>query len=801
MTAREPGTILDDKYEVVRRLGSGGMGEVYLVRHVHLQELRVVKILRQDLAADPVAQKRFVREARLATQIKHPNVAILYDFSRLPDGSFYMVWEHIQGQDVGDWLRQRGPFPVSTAIRLAIQALRGLGAIHAAGIVHRDLSPDNLMIMENNRQQAWLKIIDLGLAKNLEQSDGNLEITQAGTFMGKLQYCSPEQAGAATGEVLDGRSDLYSFALVLYEMVTGLPPFESDSPHGFIFKRLSEQPLPMVGRNPRIEVPVELDRLVRQALERDRDRRLPDSVSFIVALEKVEQGLQKVETREVVMSPEARAAVLAATPAAGSPRPTAATTPATATGVSAAAARPRTASELSRAEKLDLLAQIERAAKRVSESSIDLARVEGAIAAGRLDDAQRRVAQIESTHPRSPGLEALKERLAQASQAAGAPVPQQQQQRAAALAPERPAPAPPPAPPPPVREPPAPAPSGPVREPPPPSSPPVGDPLPTPRAPIEGAPPVAGVAVPGSSVPAAATAAPGGTGAGADVKPGGDPGVRQRVEEAERVLRRYLERKQLPLARLALETLLELAPHHPNRADYESWVNLLAEEVDQDRRADVALQAGRAAITRRDFAAARRELATVARNDLTGKRAEELANELEAAEQMVRQGAEFEAHKKRLTELLAAHKLVEAEAEIGHLAALGLSNITLDSFRERLAEARRAAGQERLTAPIEKRYRERREARDWFGAREATAEMEQALPASPRAAAMYAEIERLEAIHRHQQAVEQGVQQVDAFLAKGDIKNAELAFRVLLNIDPENRHRKRIERQLRAGRP
>jgi tRNA A-37 threonylcarbamoyl transferase component Bud32 len=797
VTTREPGTILDDKYEVVRRLGSGGMGEVYLVRHVHLQELRVVKILRQDLAADPVAQKRFVREARLATQIKHPNVAILYDFSRLPDGSFYMVWEHIQGQDVGDWLRQRGPFPVPTAIRLAIQALRGLGAIHAAGIVHRDLSPDNLMIMENNRQQAWLKIIDLGLAKNLEQSDGNLEITQAGTFMGKLQYCSPEQAGAATGEVLDGRSDLYSFALVLYEMVTGLPPFESDSPHGFIFKRLSEQPLPMVGRNPRIEVPVELDRLVRQALERDRDRRLPDTVSFIVALEKVEKGLQKVETQEVVMSPEARAAARAAIPAAGSPRPAAATTPATATGVPAAAARPRTASELSRAEKLDLLAQIERAAKRVSESSIDLARVEGAIAAGRLDDAQRRVAQIESTHPRSPGLEALKERLAQASQAA-------------VLAPERPAPAPPPVPAPPVREPPAPAPSGPVREPPPPSSPPVGDPPPTPRAPIEGTAVGAGAGtaggeagVPGGAVPAAATAAPGGngTGAGAAVKPGGDPGVRQRVEEAERVLRRYLERKQLPLARLALETLLELAPHHPNRADYESWVSLLAEEVDQDRRADVALQAGRAAITRRDFAAARRELATVARNDLAGTRAEELANELEAAEQTVRQGAEFEAHKKRLTELLAAHKLVEAEAEIGHLAALGLSNITLDSFRERLDEARRAAGQERLAAPIEKRYRERREARDWFGAREATAEMEQALPASPRAATMYAEIERLEAIHRHQQAVEQGVQQVDAFLAKGDIKNAELAFRVLLNIDPENRHRKRIERQLRAGRP
>ena len=101
------------------------MGEVYLVRHVHLQELRVVKILRQDLAADPSAQKRFMREARLATQVKHPNVAILYDFSTLADGSFYMVWEHIQGQDVGDRIRRHGPFPVRVAVRLAIQALPG----------------------------------------------------------------------------------------------------------------------------------------------------------------------------------------------------------------------------------------------------------------------------------------------------------------------------------------------------------------------------------------------------------------------------------------------------------------------------------------------------------------------------------------------------------------------------------------------------------------------------------------------------------------------------------------------------
>jgi serine/threonine protein kinase len=735
LSSREPGTILDGKYEIVQRLSSGGMGEVYLVRHVHLQELRVVKILRADLAADPVAQKRFVREARLATQIKHPNVAILYDFSRLPEGSFYMVWEHIEGQDVGDWLRQRGTFPVGTAIRLGIQALRGLGAIHSAGIIHRDVSPDNLMIMENNRQQAWLKIIDLGLAKNLAADDGSssgsFEITQVGMFMGKLQYCSPEQAGAASGEVLDSRTDLYSFALVLYEMITGLPPFESESPHGFIFKRLSEDPLPMVGRNPKVEVPAELDRLVRQALERDRERRFPDAVTFIVALEKVEKGLSKVETKEVAMPAGSRAASRPQAPP-----------------------RQRSSSELSRAERIDLLAQIERAARRVSESSLDLARAEGAIAGGQLEEARRLVTQIEAANPRAGGLDRIKERLAQAQAAGAAPAATRAASPAAA---ETAAPA-------------------------------AAKAASQPAAKLASQP----------ATPAAVAAPP----APAPAAPGEERTAeqRQRIAEAEKALRRYIERKQLALARLALETLLELAPQHPNRADYESWVSLLAEEVERDRRAEVALVAARAAVARRDLREARRELELVRRNDLSGERAEALEREIQDVERGVRQGAEFEAHKQRLDELLAARKLAEAENEIAQLANLGLSKITLDSYRERLQEARLAADQDRLVAPIEKRYREMLHSRDWFGAREAAQEMEQAAPASPRAGAMYAEVERLESIHQHQQAVEQGVRQVDAFLEKGDLANAELALRILLHIDPENRHRKRFERQLRASR-
>lgn len=667
MQAREPGSILDGKYEIVQRLGSGGMGEVYLVRHVHLQELRVVKILRQDLAADPAAQKRFMREARLATQIKHPNVAILYDFSTLPDASFYMVWEHIEGQDVGDRIRKQGPFPVAAAVRLGIQALHGLEAIHATGVIHRDLSPDNLMITEDKTGHLRVKIIDLGLARNLEV-DASFEITQVGMFMGKLQYCSPEQAGVPGGATLDHRSDLYSFGLVLYEMIAGLPPFDSENQHGFIFKRLSEDPLPLRGRNPRVEVPPELDRVVRRALERDRDQRYPDARSFILALEKVERALSAAETKEIPFDDLAAAMKAAPPPPASAPAPP----------------QPRSSSELSRAERLELLAQIDRAAKRVQESVGELSRAEAALAAGRLDEAQKLIAHVEATTPRAQGLDRLKERLAQA----------------------------------------------------------------------------------------------------------------RRAIETEQVLAGYLQRKQLPLARLALETLLEVQPDHPNRGEYEGRLRLLAEEAEKGKRAETAVAAGRAALERRDLKAARRELETITREDPAGGRAEAFGRELEAAEREAQEGAEIDRRKHRFEEMLAAQRVGEAGEELAALSKLDVPRVTLDVFREQLAEVRASIRQEEQSAVFERRYRQAVEDHDWFAAREAAQELEKALPASPRAAAMFAEVGRLEAIHQRQQAVEQGVHQVETFIEQGDAPKAQLALKILLQMDPENRHRKRLEKQV-----
>src|SRR4029079_18279658 len=147
----------------------------------------------------------------------------------------------------------------------------------------------------------------LGLAKNLNV-DASLEITQVGMFMGKLRYCSPEQEISAPGERPDGRSDIYSFSLVLYEMITGLSAFESDNTHGFIFKRLSEDPIPLVGRNPHVTVPAGLDLVVRRGLARDREQRYPVAISFLEALDRVQQALSSVETQEVPIGGGQRAA-------------------------------------------------------------------------------------------------------------------------------------------------------------------------------------------------------------------------------------------------------------------------------------------------------------------------------------------------------------------------------------------------------------------------------------------------------------------------------------------------------------
>jgi serine/threonine protein kinase len=287
-TARlTPGQSLDGKYEILEKIGEGGMGEVYKARHVHLDEIRIIKVTKPDALGEGPDPRRFQEEARMATLVRHPNVAALYDFSRLPDGSFYMVWEYIAGVTLEEWMLRHGPLPAAQALDIARQVLSGLSEIHAQGIVHRDLSPDNILVRENREGRLLAKIIDLGIAKRVTAE--TLSMTGTGLFVGKLKYCSPEQAGALpAGQVVDGRSDLYSFGVVLYEMLSGKPPFESQTPEGYLGQHLNSPPPPLdKARLPARTGPA-LAAIVSRALEKNRDRRFSSAREFAAALERVD---------------------------------------------------------------------------------------------------------------------------------------------------------------------------------------------------------------------------------------------------------------------------------------------------------------------------------------------------------------------------------------------------------------------------------------------------------------------------------------------------------------------------------
>src|ERR1700686_803940 len=248
---------LDGKYQILGKLGAGGMGGAYKALHVHLNALRVLKLMRANIANDPGSHDRFLSGARLATKTNPPNVAALFDFSTLEDDAHYMVWEYIEGINLHELIVEKGPLSPRYAARLAIQALHGLDAIHRAGIVHRDISPENLMITRDEEGEEHVKIIDLGIAKQSSEEGGAK--TKTGMFVGKWKYCSPEHLGMLPqGERIDGRADLKMFGIVLYEMLRGVPPFQADTPHRLMMMHAPVAPRALRIVNPSVNPSAEL---------------------------------------------------------------------------------------------------------------------------------------------------------------------------------------------------------------------------------------------------------------------------------------------------------------------------------------------------------------------------------------------------------------------------------------------------------------------------------------------------------------------------------------------------------------
>jgi serine/threonine-protein kinase len=282
---------IEGKYEILEKLREGGMGALYKVRHRLLEEVRVIKVIRPQLEAEEGLRERFLGEARSASRLRHPNIASLFDFSMDEEGVAFMVMEYIDGEDLGRKLRREGRLPVGLTLEVAIQSLRALEYLHRNQFVHRDISPDNLMVTRDVDGRTLVKLIDLGIAKEL-RSEANL--TKSGYFLGKIKYASPEQFGAQGG-VIDHRSDLYSLGVVLYEILTGGHPFGEGSQQTLLAGHLFKPPRDFAETDPAARIPGNLRAVVLRALEKDPDDRFPDTGAMSLALQQIQTTWQEPE--------------------------------------------------------------------------------------------------------------------------------------------------------------------------------------------------------------------------------------------------------------------------------------------------------------------------------------------------------------------------------------------------------------------------------------------------------------------------------------------------------------------------
>ena len=270
------------RYRIVRKLGQGGMGEVYLAHDELLGRDIALKVLPADFAADPERRQRFMQEARLACSLNHSHVAAIYELAQ--DGDLWFItMEFADGEPLNARIA-RGPLPVPELVRLGREAAGVLVAAHAKGIIHRDIKPANLIVTPMG-----LKVLDFGIAKLDPVVDPKPEQTQlmtmAGVVMGTVQYMSPEQA---LGQAVDARTDLFSLGVVLYEAATGRLPFVGANAQETLARILNVQPDAIARFN--YDIPLELDRIVRKCIEKDRDRRYQSAKDLLIDLETFDRG-------------------------------------------------------------------------------------------------------------------------------------------------------------------------------------------------------------------------------------------------------------------------------------------------------------------------------------------------------------------------------------------------------------------------------------------------------------------------------------------------------------------------------
>jgi serine/threonine-protein kinase len=267
------------QYQVKHRLGAGGMGEVYLAEHVLLRRPCALKLIRPERAGDPKNLARFEREVQATASLTHPNIVEIFDYGRADDGTFYYAMEYLPGLSLQQLVRRHGPLPPGRAVQLLRQVCGALQEAHAAGLIHRDVKPGNVLVCQRGGRHDVAKLLDFGLVRAHGLNQDGSQLTQEGAIFGTPDYMSPEQ-GAGRG--LDARSDLYSLGAVAYFLMTGLPPFVRGSAVQTLAAHLAE-PVVAPDRH-RPEVPADLQAVVLRCLEKDPSRRFPNAEELARAL-------------------------------------------------------------------------------------------------------------------------------------------------------------------------------------------------------------------------------------------------------------------------------------------------------------------------------------------------------------------------------------------------------------------------------------------------------------------------------------------------------------------------------------
>jgi len=284
------GHTLADRYRLTRKIGEGGMGAVYEATHVLLSKPVAVKVLRDKYLDRPEVAKRLVQEARLASSIRHENIVDITDSGATEDGRTFVVMEHLEGNSLAEVIKRDGALPEARVIDIARQAASALGAAHERGIVHRDVKPENIFLVDRGGKD-FVKVLDFGISKTLKRGtleEESLKLTHTGMVLGTPLYMSPEQARGE--EDLDQRIDIWALGVILYECLTAEVPFRATNYLGVISQVLNQEVTPPRKLRPEMRISEAMERVVQKAMARDRDDRYPTMAALVADLDRVASG-------------------------------------------------------------------------------------------------------------------------------------------------------------------------------------------------------------------------------------------------------------------------------------------------------------------------------------------------------------------------------------------------------------------------------------------------------------------------------------------------------------------------------